>query len=338
MCQAEATSRGARHCAGAPSRDAWGLLIMEMARWRHHLALVLVAGGLLGCGAEPLHPFLASRSKPLIFAHRGGGGITPEETLPTFLRAQGEDASAVIEMDVRRTADGALVLLHDETVDRTTNGTGAVASLTLAQVQALDAGHCARPGVGDGTAAAAECRTLAASQFPFRGQGYRVPLLTEVLAALPLGTSISVELKVPGPEAEVARLVRESGHLPNAVVGSESDEIAERLRDLLPGTANFLPRNAAVCFTVAAKTGVLKGSCPDYALFASPLEGAGLALDTERVINGAHSVGMAMVYWTINSEPVMERLFLRGADGVFTDYPDRARSVIARLRRDGRLP
>jgi glycerophosphoryl diester phosphodiesterase len=152
------------------------------------LALLGFAG--TGCEVRHLHRFFASQpphNRPFLFAHRGGGGTQPEATLPTFLATQANDPAAVIEFDVRRSQDGVLVVIHDDTVDRTTNGQGRVDHLTLAELQALDAGFCTTPGEGDGTAPVGQCKpsktttapaalpvpSPSSSNFPFRGHGQR---------------------------------------------------------------------------------------------------------------------------------------------------------------------
>jgi glycerophosphoryl diester phosphodiesterase len=231
------------------------------------------------------------------------------------------------------------VVIHDDTVDRTTNGTGRVADLTLAELQALDAGYCARPGEGDGTAPREQCRAAAdVSRFPFRGQGYRVPTLDEVLSALPTDAPIGIEVKAPGFEQQFAETLRASGRMDHLIVGSALDDVSIRLKDLLPEVPHYMPSGAATCLGLTAKLRLDYPSCSEYEVFASPLRGAGLALDTPEVLEAAHGRGALVIYWTINEAAEMERLFRLGADGIFTDYPDRARQVRERLRAEGVLP
>jgi glycerophosphoryl diester phosphodiesterase len=307
-----------------------------MIRWKWAVTVTIGLAAVTACSSE-LHPFIESRRSPLLFAHRGGGGVAPEATLPTLLSAQ-DDPEAIVEFDVHRSKDGHLVVIHDDTVDRTTDGSGRVDELTLAQLQALDAGFCTRPNVGDGTASLNECRSAPASDFPFRGRGYRIPTLTEVLSALDLRTAISIEVKAPGFEADFAQMMRASGRMDGLVVGSALDDVAIRLQELLPELPHYLPEAAATCFALTSKLGLDYAACPRYDIFASPLTGAGLALDTDGILSDAHRVGTAVVYWTINTELDMERLFRLGADGIFTDYPATARQVLERLRAGGALP
>lgn len=327
----DAVNAWTRHPTPIPARRAGRtlpLLVIAAA----------TAAALAGCGtAAPLHPFILAQRRPIIFAHRGGGGDAPEATLPTMLATHARNPDAVIEFDVHMSRDGQIVVLHDDTVDRTTNGTGKVADLTLGELKALDAGYCATPNVGEGTDDTPICRSGGvASHFPFRGKGYVIPTLAEILSALPPETFMSVEVKQAGIERAVADALRATGHLDRMVVGAADDEVAERVRAALPRhIAGYLPSGAAKCFVLGAKAGFGASACPTYAVFAAPLTGAGLALDTRGMIAAAHQVGMAVVYWTINDAPTMERLFRLGADGIYTDYPDRARLVLERLRREG---
>jgi glycerophosphoryl diester phosphodiesterase len=322
-----------------PAHGMRGLLFgVRSSRDRQVVLGLLVAALLAGCGDEPLHRFFLVQRLPLVFAHRGGGGVTPESTLDTFLAAHARNPEAVIEFDVHRSSDGHIVVIHDDTVDRTTNGSGQVTERTLAELQALDAGYCATPGVGIGAADEGDCHAADPSRFPFRGQGYRIPTMDEVFAALPMDTFISVELKQPGIEPALAAALRASGHMDHLIVGSEHDDVAVRLKDLLPELPHYYPTAAATCLALTAKTVSSYAACPHYEAFASPLSGAGLALDTRGVLNAAHRDGVAVIYWTIDEHAEMERLFRLGADGIYSDYPADAFAVLDGLRGQGVLP
>ena len=293
---------------------------------------------LAGChGAQALHPYFRTLQLPVVFAHRGGGGNEPEATVPTMLGTHTRNPAAIIEFDVHRSRDGTLVVIHDATVDRTTDGAGRVADMTLEDLKALDAGYCATPGEGNGTNFGNACRDGDPANYPFRGKGYQIPTLQEVLEALPDDTLISIEVKQSGIERQVAEELRASGRLARMIVGAEYDDIATRVKDALPEVPGYLPTGAAKCFALSAKGGWSYAACPLYEIFASPLSGAGLALDTRGIIDAAHSDGIAVVYWTINDEATMERLFVLGADGIYTDYPDMAFAVLERLRAAGTI-
>lgn len=287
---------------------------------------VLLAGVALTClKRQPAALPFPDLPRPIVFAHRGGGGEAPESTLPAMRAALAANPRVAIEIDVRRSGDGHLVIIHDATVDRTTNGTGAVAEKSLAELQALDAGHCATPGAGRGTAPRAACReTRAASRFPFRGKGYRIPTLEEVLDGLPRDTLIGIEVKAPGYEEQLAQRLRRAGRPGRLIVGSSRDEIAARLRALLPELPHYFPRNAGLRFALAAKLTNGALARPDYQVLATPRSGAGLQMDTAGMIRVAHAAGVLVAFWTINDAAEIERLVQLGADSVITDYPGRA--------------
>jgi glycerophosphoryl diester phosphodiesterase len=301
------------------------------------LALVGIGAGLLvlallpaGGPAGPL-PF-ADLPRPLIFAHRGGAAEGPESTVPTMLAAIARDPGVIIELDVRQSRDGAIVVIHDGTVDRTTNGKGRVGDLTLAQLQALDAGYCATPGQGRGTPREAVCRDPArAGEFPLRGKGYRIPTLTEVLAALPPRTVLGIEVKEPGFEAALANELRRSGRLDRIVVGSSHDDVGRALRGLLPEAVHYFPKLAALRFLLAAKLTGGRLARPDYQVLAIPKQVPLFSLASPAVIAAAHRRGVMPAYFIIDDEADIEALFQAGADAVMTDYPSRALQVRVRL-------
>ena len=282
--------------------------------------------------APPTPPF-PDLARPIIFAHRGGAGEAPESTLGAMQAALAANPGVAIELDVHQSRDGHIVVIHDDTVDRTTNGTGPVAQRTLAELQALDAGYCATPGQRRGTAPRGACRAATGS-FPFRGKGYRIPTLDEVLATLPRETLIGIEVKAAGFEPTLAERLRASGRLRRLVVGSARDDIAQRLRKLLPQVPHYFPRWAGMRFATAIKLSDGRLSSPDYQVFATPRAASGMQLDTAGLIRAASKLGVLVAYWTINDADDMERLLRLGAHAIMTDYPDRASKVAQRLARD----
>src|SRR6185369_11672155 len=120
---------------------------------------------------------------PRAFGHRGAAGVAPENTIVSFRRGCADGAD-VLELDVHATADGEIVVLHDPTLERTTDGAGAVAALRFAEIERLDAGHRFTPDGG---------RT-----FPFRGTGVRVPRLGDLLREFP-GMPLNIEIKQETP-------------------------------------------------------------------------------------------------------------------------------------------
>jgi glycerophosphoryl diester phosphodiesterase len=275
-------------------------------------------------------PF-ADLRRPIVFAHRGGGGEAPESTLSAILAAA-RIPDAAVELDLRRSRDGHIVVIHDRTVDRTTEGTGEVADLDLAQLKALDAGYCATPGEDAGTALRGSCHQETEARFPFRGKGHRIPTLEEVLAAVPAETLIGIEVKEAGFEAQLAAMVRASGRR-RIIVGSEDADITARLDAALPEVHRYFPASAAVRFVLGARLAAGYLSWPAFQILAVPRSGGGLRTDTERLVRAAHNRGVFVAYWVVNDEAEMERLFRLGADAIMTDYPARAQRVAVRFRK-----
>lgn len=314
------------------------MALMSAAAHRF-LTLAVLASAACGRSAPAGLP---SWARPLIFAHRGGAGEAPESTLAAFqaaARDPGVGQELAIELDVRASRDGQIVVIHDATVDRTTDGHGRVDELTLAELQALDAAHCATPGRGNGTARRGDCPRAPPdpARFPLRGQGIRIPTLAQALATLPPRALIGIEVKAAGFEAALAAQLRASGRLSRLVIGSADAAIADRLQALLPEVPRYFPRGAAVRLALAAKLASAGPSRPDHHVLAAPRSGWGLRLDTAGMIAAFHRRGVAVIFFTINDEAEMERLLRLGADGLFTDYPTRARRVVERLRAAGAL-
>jgi glycerophosphoryl diester phosphodiesterase len=301
-------------------------------------AALAALGTLVGACREPARaPVLSDVRRPIVFAHRGGSGEGPESTLAAMLAAVARDPDVAIEMDLHRSRDGHLVVIHDDTVDRTTDGHGRVAALTLAELQALDAGHCATPGRGRGTAPAAACRA-GGGDFPFRGRGHRIPTLDEVLAALPRTTAIMIEVKAGGFEAQVAETLRRSGRQGRLVMGSGKDDVAAKLRRALPDALQFFPRGPGLRLGAGLKLAGGRLSRPDYQVLATPRAALGARIDSPAMLAAARRLGILVAFFTINDEAEIEALVRAGADAIITDYPARARRVIDRLRARTALP
>jgi glycerophosphoryl diester phosphodiesterase len=229
--------------------------------------------------------------RPLVIAHRGASGTRPENTLAAFRRAV-ELGADMIELDVQLTRDGEPVVIHDTTLERTTDGAGCVKDRTLAELRALDAGAWFGPAFA----------------------GERVPPLAEVLAAVPL--AINVELKPGGDdglEARTLAVVEAAGALGRIVFSSFEMAALERLRALSPGaTLAILWETAAIAEAlrcakrVAARALHLRKNAVRDAVVASAV-GAGLQV---RV-------------WTVNDPGELAGLAAIGVHAIFTDYPER---------------
>lgn len=159
---------------------------------------------------------LTSSSETLIFGHRGASADAPQNTLPAFQLAMGQGAAG-IELDVHMTSDGQLVVIHDFTVDHTTDGAGSVAEMTLEQIQSLDAG----------------------AWFGEAHQGVRVPTLREVFDLVQKRLLINIEIKAAteGIELATAALIRQYDMADRVIISSFDHLILQRFQRVMPEAA-----------------------------------------------------------------------------------------------------
>ncbi|MCC7265230.1 MAG: glycerophosphodiester phosphodiesterase, partial [Candidatus Latescibacteria bacterium] len=252
---------------------------MRLKGW--HLALLLlVAVWLLAALKQPVplptSPYFAGQPEFLVIAHRGGRGLGPESTLPLFRQAVDLGVD-VLEFDVRQSADGVLILLHDETVDRTTEGSGRADQLTLAQLKALDAGYRWTP---DG------------QTFPCRGQGYTIPTLEEVFRAFPQQHYV---IEIKPDEAQVARAlgaaIRDKGMAQRVMVASFHGGALEAFRAACPEVATSASSGEATGYVLLQKLG-LDGFCtPIFAALQLPERSGPVTLASRGFVQDARAHG-----------------------------------------------
>jgi len=250
--------------------------------------------------------------RPRVFGHRGAAGVLPENTLPSFEAALAAGATH-LELDVHATRDGHVVVLHDPDVDRTTNGTGAVRSLTLAEVRALDASARFAP-LPDHTAQ------------PFAGP-LQIPTLAEVLDAFP-EARLNIDLKQVEPPIEglVVDLLRDRGALDRTLLTSETDSVVARVRALAPDAITGSPAGEVIAFL-----GGGDGAAPPGRAFQVPVELQGFPIVTAAFVERAHALGIEVHVWTIDDPDEMERLVALGADGMITNLPGVAAARLFRV-------
>ena len=235
---------------------------------------------------------------PEIWAHRGASDRAPENTLPAFELAIGLGADG-IELDVQRTADGHLVVCHDETVDRTSDGHGAIVDLTVNELRRLDFS-----GGKEGFA------------------GTRIPLLAEVLALMrPTNLLVNVELKdseepYPGMAAQALALAAELGMSERILWSSFNHGTLTAIRDADP----------------AARTGVLTAEpLVDIDEYAHRLGATDVhpyfrtLLLTPDAVERCHAAGLRVNVWTIDDRDELADMAERGVDAVISDVPDLGR-------------
>ncbi len=247
----------------------------------------------------------------IAFAHRGGAALWPENTLRSFEGAIGL-GFRYIETDLRATRDGVIVCFHDPTLERTTDGRGRLADLTLDELRALDAGWTFTE---DG-------RT-----YPFRGQGLRVPTFDEALA-LHADVRFNVEIKprVPDLVGPLWRFIEERGIHDRVLVAAADDRVGDAFRRLCRGRVRTSPGFAGVRrFWAAAHTGLHRVMSFDFDALQVPAchpDRPWLKVVTRRFVEAAHHHGIHVHVWTVDDPEEMRRLVALGVDGIMTDRPD----------------
>jgi glycerophosphoryl diester phosphodiesterase len=268
-----------------------------------------------GGQASPVLPSLFAGLRPtLLIAHRGGALLAPENTLVAFSSALERWRTDMLELDLHLTRDGQLVVSHDPTVQRCTNGTGPIREATLEELQRLDAGYHFTSDSG--------------LTYPFRGKGVRIPSFQEVLTTYP-GVPLNIELKedTAGAAEALAQLVRGAAAGPRVCLGSELDALGERLCQLLPEVAHFYPRDALTEAVLAIKSGQPLPASP-YSVLDVPYQYAGVTLVDRDFLTATGEAEKWVNVWTVDAEPAMRALVALGVGGVMTDRPDLLRRVL----------
>jgi glycerophosphoryl diester phosphodiesterase len=260
--------------------------------------------------------FKRENSPVLVFAHRGGGGLIPENTLEAFVYSaqMGVDA---LELDVHATKDGTLVVNHDQSVDRTTDGRGRVNELTIEAIKKLDAGYIFSTDGGQ--------------TFPFRGKGISVPTLTEIFDALPEMTfNIEPKQHAPSIIAPLCALIRERKMTAKTIVGSFNQTTLDDFRRQCPEVATSASPSEVSRFLALQKTGLTDSYNPPMQALQVPRNLGGLQIVTKDFVEAAHRRNLQVHVWTINETSEMQRLIELGVDGIMTDYPDRLLKLLGR--------
>jgi glycerophosphoryl diester phosphodiesterase len=256
-----------------------------------------------------MHPAIAS-TRPLVFAHRGGAALAPENSIPAFDRGLAEGADG-LELDVHLSRDGVVVVHHDDLLDRTTNAIGPIGGRTAAELAALDVtGRAGRPGERAG-----------------------VPTLREVLHRYP-DVPLIVELKTASQvlARAVVDEVRAAGAAGRVCLGSFSWRALRAVRayePLIPtGAARLEVRIALYCSWVNRVPPV-----PAYRVLQVPEVRGRTRVVSPRFVDLAHRRGLAVQVWAVDAADDMRRLLDWGVDALISDRPDVAAGVVRERER-----
>ena len=252
-------------------------------------------------------------------AHRGGARLRPENTLAAFRCALDDWDADVLEMDVRLTADGRVVVIHDETVGRTTNGNGAVHEMTWSAVRKLDAGFHFLDLAG---------------QPSLRGCGVRVPLFDEVLEAFPR-TRIIVEPKVARAAEPLVRAIRSAKAAHRVLIGAEFEATRVAARGY-PGPWGASRRQVMPFWLLHRVPVVGRWYVPAADAFQVPERSGRVRVLTPAFVRAAHAANMPVHVWAVDEPNDMRRLLDWGVDGIQTDRPDLLARVLSEVA--GRPP
>jgi glycerophosphoryl diester phosphodiesterase len=255
--------------------------------------------------------------KTLVIGHRGGAGAAPENTLESILHGVEAGADA-IEFDIHATQDGRIVLFHDDTLERTTDGTGVVEEMTLEQLKRLDAGYGFTPDLG--------------RSFPFRGTGVRIPTLDEAVEAsgdLPLICEIKTE--------KAGRLLAE--WLPGNPARERMIVGGFDLAQVRPAAAvarwRCASRRDLTPMVLLGKLGIPAKLPADVAAAMVPVRKGAVRVVTPGFVRRCHATGAGVHVWTVNRPDEMRQLLALGVDGLISDYPAIARRIVEERRAGG---
>lgn len=291
-----------------------------MASILRRRALILSGAGFAAVGAA----LLRSRRRalppgssyfagsPLLIAHRGGAGLAPENTLLAFERALSWWRADILELDVQPTADGHAVVFHDADVDRTTDGSGPIADLTLDEIRRLDAGYRFTPDAG--------------RSYPFRGRGVLVPTLVEVLQTCP-EARVNIEIKDGRAQSAVWEAICSADALDRVLIaaGSRQDRA---LLAAFPVPVSATKEDLRIILGQLRLGRVLY--VPPVDALQIPDYWEGEQVLTEPLVSVARRRNMPVHVWTVDDVEDMRRYLDWGVDGIVTDRPDR----LARLLHD----
>ena len=267
----------------------------------------------------------------IAYAHQGGAWEGPSSTLHTIAGALAAGATG-IELDVHATSDGRLVVCHDDTVDRTTASTGAIASFTYGELSRLDNAYWWAPGA-DVTSG------LPDDGYPYRGRApgdhrFGFALLEEVLEEFPT-TVLNLDIKqtapvVPPYEEALARVLRRADCADRVIVASFLDTATDNFSGFAPEFATSAGTLATADFYRSVQAGEEPAPMRHVALQV-PATFGDVTLVDERFVAVAHAQGLAVHVWTIEVEAEMEELCGLGVDGIITDRPSALVGVLDRL-------
>jgi glycerophosphoryl diester phosphodiesterase len=285
------------------------------------IGLILVFGAvyiLLALLAKPApnHPFFDPDDEMLVIAHQGGNNLRPDNTLSAYKNAWNLGVD-VLEMDVHSTRDDVLVLIHDDTVDRTTDGSGRVLDYTFQELQALDAGYNWTEDDG--------------ATYPYRGQGITIPALEEVFTTFP-DSRMNIEIKQSEPSitASLCNLIRSHGMSERVLIASFDQETIQTFREDCPEVATTAGQSEVILLYGLSLVYLERLYSPAAEAVQVPEYREGIHVLIPRFVKAAQERNMDVHVWTVNEVNQMQRMLDLGLDGIITDNPDQLLDLLGR--------
>ncbi|WP_285763752.1 glycerophosphodiester phosphodiesterase [Biformimicrobium ophioploci] len=266
---------------------------------------------------EPVAFFERFGQYPLVISHAddSGIGLYPGNSM-LFLEEMTKLGVDVLEMDVQLTEDGYIVLMHDETVDRTTEGSGEISQMTLAQLRQLNVGY---NWSKDG------------QSYPYRASPLQIPTIEQVFTEF-RGWPMIIEIKPSSPELGRRLCETVSTYLKEkeVMVSTRHQHVMDAFRKDCPRVATGATENEVRRFVYASLARLPELLEPEYRALHIPMRSGNIELVNRRTLRHANKLGLQTHVWTVNQEPEMRSLVELGTEGIMTDRPDLLLQVLDR--------
>ncbi len=286
--------------------------LKSLLRWLGYLLLAGFAVYLLLVlftpRADSAPFFETAAARPLVIAHQGGEHLRPSNTMVAFEHAVSLGVD-VLEMDIHSTRDGVLVTIHDDTVDRTTNGSGLVREMNSAELLTLDAGHYWTNDNG--------------ASYPYRDQSITIATLEALFKAFPtMPMNIEIKQETPSIVQPFCDMLRRHQRTDLTLVASFSQAAMEQFRATCPEVATSLAADEVRSFFYRYLAFAGQTYAPPASAVQVPEFRSGFHILTPRFVQASQRRNLNVHAWTINDPHDMQRMLNLGVDGIITDRPD----------------
>jgi glycerophosphoryl diester phosphodiesterase len=242
-----------------------------------------------------------------VIAHRGGSLESPENTMLAFENAVAISPNVILETDVHYTSDKQIVVFHDPTLDRTTNGKGPIKNLTLEEVKKLDAAYMFQDEKGD---------------FPYRGKGLQIPTIQELFEKFP-NTRMMVEVKPNERDLgkDLYELAKKYNRLDKTIITSEHSRVLQYVRSLDSAVLTNAGEDEVLRTIMLLNIKLPSLDTLNADAYCIPEAASGIKILTPELITELHKRNKKAYIWTINETEDMKRLIQAKVDGIITDRP-----------------